>query len=139
VKRARFSAGIVVVRRFEEGWRCLMLRVYRNWDFPKGEVEAGESALQAAIRETAEEACLMGLNFAWGEIYLETLPYSSGKIARYYVAESAAGEVCLLPNPALGHPEHHEYRWMTFDEARKLAPPRLHAIVEWAAGVVLQP
>ena len=33
------SAGVVVVRRFPEGWRCLVLRAYRNWHFPKGLVE----------------------------------------------------------------------------------------------------
>ncbi|MFN3544397.1 MAG: NUDIX domain-containing protein [Thiobacillus sp.] len=42
-----------------------MLRAYRKRDFPKGGVEAGESPLEAAIRETAEEADLRDLVFRW--------------------------------------------------------------------------
>jgi 8-oxo-dGTP pyrophosphatase MutT (NUDIX family) len=48
-----FSAGVVVVRRDGGGWRLLVLRAYRNWDFPKGMVEAGEApARRAVIRKT---------------------------------------------------------------------------------------
>ena len=36
-----------MVRRGEDGWLTLMLRAYRNWDFPKGMREAGESSLEA--------------------------------------------------------------------------------------------
>jgi len=70
---------VVVVRRFPEGWRCLILRCWRNWDFPKGTVEAGEAPLDAARREVAEESALTDLEFRWGEIYCETAPYSGGK------------------------------------------------------------
>src|SRR5581483_1525955 len=82
----RFSAGVVIVRPTPAGWRYLLLRVYRTWDFPKGGVEAGETALQAAIREVQEETSLTDLSFDWGEVYCETRPYSAGKIARYYLA-----------------------------------------------------
>jgi len=52
---ARRRAAGVVVMRFREGvWRVLILRAYRNWDFPKGMLEAGETALDAAKRETRE-------------------------------------------------------------------------------------
>ncbi|MDE2264139.1 MAG: NUDIX domain-containing protein, partial [Gammaproteobacteria bacterium] len=40
--RHRLSAGVVVLRRGAAGWLFLMLRAYRNWDFPKGMVEPGE-------------------------------------------------------------------------------------------------
>ena len=46
------SAGVVVVRRADEGWRVLLLRVYNYWDFPKGLVEPGEDPLTTARRET---------------------------------------------------------------------------------------
>jgi bis(5'-nucleosidyl)-tetraphosphatase len=49
----RFSAGAVVVRPFPDGWRYLLLRVYRTWDFPKGRVESRETPLQAAVRPAA--------------------------------------------------------------------------------------
>ena len=35
------SAGVVPLRRTSRGWRMLVLRAYKNWDFPKGLVEEG--------------------------------------------------------------------------------------------------
>ena len=80
------SAGIVPVRRTATGWRLLILRAYRNWDFPKGRVEENEDISAAALRETMEETGLTHLKFAFGDIYRETTPYAGGKIARYYIA-----------------------------------------------------
>ena len=39
------SAGVVVVRPGDDGWRYLVLRAFRNWDFPKGLVESDEQPL----------------------------------------------------------------------------------------------
>lgn len=132
-KTYTLSAGIVPVRSFPDQPRCLILRAYSYWDFPKGVVEPGENPLPAAIREVREETGLTGLVFRWGEDYLETPPYGNAKIARYYLAESPRGEVCLLPNPLLGRAEHHEFRWVGFGEAQSLLVPRLKSILEWAA------
>jgi bis(5'-nucleosidyl)-tetraphosphatase len=134
--RRRFSAGVVVVRRVPEGWRYLLLRVYRTWDFPKGGVEQGEAPLQAAVREVEEETALTGLDFRWGHAYCETRPYSGGKVARYYVAASDRGIVHLPVNPALGRPEHHEFRWLSLEEAQRVLPERLQPVLGWAQGVV---
>ena len=82
------SAGIIPVRRTEAGWRVLVLRAYRNWDFPKGLIEPGEEPLAAARREAAEEADLGDLSFPFGTAYIDTAPYSGGKTARYYLAET---------------------------------------------------
>jgi len=113
-----------------------VLRAFRYWDFPKGLVEAGEDPLAAAMREVAEETTLTGLAFRWGETFHETPPYSGGKVARYYVAESPHGEVALPLSPALGRPEHDEYRWLPFDEARGLLVPRVQAVADWARAIV---
>jgi 8-oxo-dGTP pyrophosphatase MutT (NUDIX family) len=126
------SAGVVVLRRAGAGWTCLLLRAYRNWDFPKGLLEDDESPREAAIREVWEETDLGDLRFRWGDLYRETLPYAGGKIARYYIAESPQGEVRLKVSAELGRPEHDEYRWVTFDAAEDLLPPRLAIILEWA-------
>jgi len=123
---------VVVARRGNGGWRVLVLRAYRNWDFPKGVVEPGEAPLDAAIRETAEEAAISDLAFRWGEGYCETAPYGRGKVARYYLAETTQAFITLPISPELGHPEHNEWRWARFDEAERLLPPRLQPILAWA-------
>lgn len=133
-KPGAFSAGVVVVRREEGGWRFLLLRAFRNWDFPKGAVEPGETPLAAARRETAEEAGIDDLAFHWGEDYVDTGPYGpQHKISRYFLAETASRDIHLPVSPELGHPEHHEWRWFTLEEARRRVSPRLLRVLDWAA------
>lgn len=126
------AAGAVVFRRTERGVRLLVLRAYRNWDFPKGRIEPGESELEAAKREVAEETGLAALEFPFGEEYCETLPYALGKVARYYLAETDEAAIELPVSPELGRPEHHEWRWVSFEEAEELLPPRLARVLDWA-------
>lgn len=129
------SAGVVVLRRFPEGWRCLVLRAYRNWDFPKGLVEENESPRDAAVREVREETSLGDLRFAWGDEYRETLPYARQKVSRYYIAESPGAEVHLPVSAELGRPEHDEFRWVSFEAAEDLLPPRLAIVLDWARTI----
>src|SRR5262249_15411871 len=118
------------------GWRYLLLRVYRNWDFPKGVVEPGESQLAAALREVREETSLDGLELRWGEAFAETAPYARGKVARYYLAVTPEGDVHLPISPELGRPEHHEFRWVRAADAATLLPLRLRPILSWARSLV---
>jgi 8-oxo-dGTP pyrophosphatase MutT (NUDIX family) len=129
----RLSAGVVVVRPGPTGWLFLLLRAYRNWDFPKGVVEPGEDPLAAARREVQEETLIADLRFSWGEEYRETAPYSNNKIARYYLAETATEGVTLPVSPELGRPEHNEARWVDLAGALSLSSPRIAPIVQWAA------
>jgi 8-oxo-dGTP pyrophosphatase MutT (NUDIX family) len=130
----RLSAGVVVVRETAEGWRYLLLRAFTHWDFPKGMVEAGEEPLAAAIREVKEETLIADLDFAWGEDFIETPPYSRGKVARYYLAKTATIAVSLPVIEELGRPEHNEYRWVDEAGALKLVSARVEPIVRWAAA-----
>jgi 8-oxo-dGTP pyrophosphatase MutT (NUDIX family) len=133
----RLSAGVVVARETDDGARLLLLRAYKNWDFPKGQVEPGEDALAAALRETREEAGIDDLEFAWGRDYVETEPYARGKIARYYVARTRRERISLPVSPALGRPEHHEYRWVDLTEAFELTGARLRPVIAWAASKIM--
>ena len=126
------AAGAVIFRRSDRGIRLLVLRAYKNWDFPKGLIEPGEDALAAARREVLEETGLADLAYPFGDEFKETLPYSDNKVARYYLAETDAEKIELPVSPELGRPEHHEYRWVSFDEAEDLLPPRLAPVLEWA-------
>jgi bis(5'-nucleosidyl)-tetraphosphatase len=126
------SAGIVVVRRFDAGWRYLLLRCFNYWDFPKGELEPGEDPLATACREVREETGLDKLEFHWGLGFTDTPPYGRGKVASYYLAECPTGDVRLPVSPELGAPEHHEFRWVSFEEGCGLVNERIRAVLHWA-------
>jgi bis(5'-nucleosidyl)-tetraphosphatase len=132
----RRAAGIVVVRAAGGDAQVLLLRAYRNWDFPKGLLERGETPLAAALRETREETGLDDLAFDWGEASIDTTPYAGGKVATFFVARLRSGDVRLQMSPALGRPEHHALRWLTFDAARVLLVPRLQRVLDWARAQV---
>jgi bis(5'-nucleosidyl)-tetraphosphatase len=134
-KPVSLSSGVVVVRWIDQQCHYLCLRAYKYWDFPKGMVEPGETPRQAAIREVEEETTLTDLHFHWGEVYRETPVYRK-KRARFYLAEAPTGRVDLPVNEALGRPEHHEFRWMTYPVARAQLVTRLQDILDWAHGII---
>ena len=120
------------MRHTPDGWRVLLLRVYNYWDCPKGMVEAGEEPIATARREVREETGIEDLEFRWGEEFTETPPYSKNKVARYYLAETRTVEVKLPINPELGKAEHHEWRWLTWEEAEQRVGDRLWTVLRWA-------
>ena len=132
----RLSAGVVVTRQTAEGWRFLLLRAFNHWDFPKGMVEEGEEPLAAAVREVHEESLIGDLEFTWGEASTRTGPYSRGKVACYFVAQTRTTEVTLPVNLELGRPEHSEFRWVDYDTALKLVSLRVRPVLHWAAQVM---
>ena len=130
------AAGAIVFRRTPRGIRYLVLRAYSNWDFPKGLVETGEDQLACAKREVKEETGLSELAYPFGDEYRETVPYAGKKVARFYLAETEEVEIELPVSTKLGRPEHHEYRWVSFDEAEELLPPRLAVVLDWAQRTI---
>ena len=131
------AAGIIPVRfpavdAEDPAPRFLLLRAYKYWDFPKGELEPGEAPLAAALREAAEETGLDDFRLRWGEAYIETERYGRGKIARYYLAEAPGGDVELPVSPELGRPEHHEFCWVSAEQARALLNERMRRVLDWA-------
>ena len=133
----RLSAGVVIVSVVNRKLKFLLLRAYRNWDFPKGLVEAGEEPIDAAIREVREETALDDISFDWGLVYMDTGPYNKGKISRYYIARSKETHIMLPVNPDLGVPEHHEARWVDYQQAPSAwCPARLTPVVRWAYRIV---
>ncbi len=132
----KLSCGIVLVRDTGEGHVTLMLRAWHHWDFPKGLLEASETPLEAALRELGEETGINGVTFDWGERHIETGPYSRGKTARYYLAATDVADVVIGPSPDTGEPEHHEWRWVSFDDAYDLSSPRVRNVVQWARQII---
>ncbi|MDH3619637.1 MAG: NUDIX domain-containing protein [Gammaproteobacteria bacterium] len=132
----KLSCGVVLARRTDSGWLTLLLRAFHHWDFPKGIRERGEEPMEAAIREVGEETGVTELSFEWGDRFFETGPYSRGKVARYFIATTAQERVEMGISPETGEPEHHEWRWVSFDEAYDLGSPRVRSIVQWARQII---
>ncbi|MDX1508193.1 MAG: NUDIX domain-containing protein [Woeseiaceae bacterium] len=132
----KLSCGVVLARQADNGYVTLMLRAWHHWDFPKGLREDGEAPQQAAVRELLEETGVDDLDWHWGDRYIETGPYSRGKTARYYLAVTKQAEVVMGVAPDTGKPEHHEWRWVSFDEAYDLSSPRVRGVVQWARQII---
>lgn len=127
------SAGIVIIRYEEDEPLILLMRSYQYWDFPKGGVEENENKLNAAMREVKEESGIDNLVFKWGKSFHQTEPYGkNNKVVSYFIAETDEKKVVMGVNEELGRPEHDEYRWVTFNEARELAGNRIKRVLRWA-------
>jgi bis(5'-nucleosidyl)-tetraphosphatase len=126
------AAGAVVFRHTERGVRVLVLRRAATWDFPHGQLTPGEAEFAAAQREVAADTGLADLDYPFGEQHREALPSAAGKIAAYYLAETDEAELQPAPSPS----RHDEWRWVSFDEAEDLLPPRLAFVLDWARATI---
>ncbi len=103
----RQEAGAVVFLLLHYGWG--------HWGFPKGNIEPGEQAKEAAIREVAEETGLTNIQFV--DDFAESIEYVYRKRrARvhkgvvYFLAETPEKEVRLSF-------EHKGYVWLQYGDA----------------------
>jgi dATP pyrophosphohydrolase len=117
-----FAVSVVVIRRSTADAEVLLLRRTRSlageWCQIAGAVEPGETAWQAALRESREETGLV----------LERL-YSADICEQFYEADRDA--ISLLPvfvgiaapDAAVRlNPEHSAFRWVGFGEAAGMVP-----------------
>jgi predicted NUDIX family NTP pyrophosphohydrolase len=119
------SAGCLVVRRGEAGLEVLLVHAkgatFKRplFGIPKGEIEAGEDAETAAVRETLEET---GLHVVV-ERDLGTVRQKSGKIVQAFLARIAAGdESCVDEKGRCQNPdgENDVCRFYPIEAARPL-------------------
>lgn len=135
------SCGVIPVRIENDEPLYLLLRVHTQWDFPRGRKEPGESDLETAVRETQEETSIEPANlfFDWATYHYETEPYKTRqglKVVRYFVGWCQQKDIHLPVNPELGKPEHNEFRWCSYDEAKSLANERVVKVLDWAHNIV---
>jgi len=112
------SAGGVVFRR-HNGDQPVFLLIrdsYRNWGLPKGHLEAGEQAAEAALREVAEETGLADLvlratiqEIDWFFRFRRRLIH---KTCAFFLMESEAGEPCPQRDEGIT-----ACRWLPFEAA----------------------
>jgi predicted NUDIX family NTP pyrophosphohydrolase len=134
------SAGIVLFRRREGAMQILLIKpggpFWKNkdggaWMIPKGMVEPGEAAVEAALREFAEET---GTRLSAVPVPLAIVRQSGGKMVEAFAVEGdldpatiRSYEVEIEWPPRSGirrlYPEAVEARWMSLAEARELMLP----------------
>lgn len=116
------SAGAVIFR--EEGEKIFYLLLHYQsgarrpepyWDFPKGHIEKGENAEDAAGREVAEETGLEDIEIS--PSFKETIKYffkweekNILKFATFYLAKTKTKNVKISG-------EHIGFEWLPYEEA----------------------
>ena len=132
------SAGVIVVDWSEVEPKALCVRAYKNWDFPKGKLDEGESHIAAAIRELHEETTLaIGADAVLVGVNAPPITYGSGsrkKTATYFLADRASAKKPFLPiSLELGRPENDEYRWVPIKKLTDIMPPRLTPVIAYVS------
>ena len=132
------SAGGVVFRRVNGDQPAFLLirDSYRNWGLPKGHVEAGEEAAEAALREVAEETGLKDLalrapiqEIDWFFRFRRRLIH---KTCSFFLMESASGDACPQRDEGIT-----ACRWLPFDAALKTVSYANAREVLHAAGQIV--
>ena len=73
------SAGVIVIDRSSNSPTVLCVRAYANWDFPKGQLDPGETHIEAAVRELEEETTLSLSDIQLVGLKAPIIAYGSGK------------------------------------------------------------
>ena len=114
IKRALIAqAGGVVFKTHPSSPRVLLVRSKRNtkeWIFPKGHIEAGETPREAALRETHEEAGVAGLVID----HIEAMQFESARgtiEVEYYL---------IAWTEDVHSSEQRERQWCSVDDALAL-------------------
>ena len=129
------SAGVIVIDRSSSVPTVLCVRAYANWDFPKGQLDEGETHIEAAVRELEEETTLTLADIKLNGLKAPSVTYGTGsrkKQATYFLADRTSPKDPFLPvSPSLGKPENDEYRWVEVQNLASLMSKRLTPVVEY--------
>ncbi len=112
---------VFVARRVDEQWQLLQLRRHASdylggtWQTVRGTMEAGETAVQTALRELGEEAGLVPIEF-----------YTLGIVETFYIAaedamwHSPVFVAIVAPDaPVRYDGEHDAHRWIDLADAQR--------------------
>ncbi len=121
-----FSAGALIFRKKDQASEFLLIFSNRNkeWGFPKGHIDAGETEKEAALREIKEETGLSDLRLIDG--FREELVYkavsnreaSKGSVIEkstvYFLCETKANDITVDAD------EITDFKWLMRNDALKL-------------------
>jgi 8-oxo-dGTP pyrophosphatase MutT (NUDIX family) len=130
----RLSCGVVILNPDRELLLCHVTG-QSHWDLPKGGIDPGETPLQAALRETHEEA---GLQLdAQALLDLGRLPYTNKKnlhlfatcMPRFDTRQLRCESHYLDRYSGRALPEMDGYGWFTFERAARLCTPKMALVL----------
>ena len=141
------SAGIVLYRRRADALEVLLVHpggpYWRGkddgaWTIPKGHIDPGEEALDAAVRELREET---GIAATGPFITLSPIRQKAGKRVSAFACEGDCDPDAIVSNtfemewpPRSGRmqafPEVDRARWFTLEAAREKINPAQFALIE---------
>ncbi|MGN6709253.1 MAG: bis(5'-nucleosyl)-tetraphosphatase [Candidatus Nitrosocosmicus sp.] len=88
---------------------------YGHWDFPKGNIETGETEIETIKREIMEETGIVDIRLVDG--FREQISYKYKKRSKlvnksviYYIVETMSNKVILSF-------EHVDFSWLNFNDA----------------------
>ena len=129
----KIKAGCILVNPVNKKIGLIYRKEYQDYSFPKGHLEEGESLLECALRETAEET------------KREAIPYSEDPIAiNNYQTEKEESEVyyfLVIDNGKSNNTslETHDLIWVSYDEvAEKLSFDNLKEVWNQSKELVLE-
>ena len=133
-RRPRLSCGTVVLLESRELLLCHVTG-QGHWDLPKGGIHAGETPIEAALRETHEET---GLRLR-AEVLLDIgqHAYTSKKDLHLFACLSHRIDPRELHCPSSfidrlsgrSRPEMDGFGWFGFDRIERLCTPKLAALL----------
>ncbi len=114
------SFGVVPIHATAGTRRFLLVHQKKgHWGFPKGHAEAGESDIQAALRELAEETGITDCELVDDEMFIERYMFINkqgkriDKTVTFFIGRVGDPAVAVQPE------EVQAYAWLDADEARQ--------------------
>lgn len=111
------SAGAVVFISNDEPEYLLLHYTASHWDFPKGNIEAGETEKEAAVREIREETGITDVEFVEG--FRKIISYRYRKARRLVDKEVVLFLARTKTRDVTISHEHIGFAWKNYDEAMK--------------------
>ena len=114
----RSAGAVVFIMSGPEPEYLLLHYTAGHWDFAKGNIEAGETEHQAAVREIREETGIDDVEFVDGFTHKISYKYRKArrlvdKEVTLFLAKTRTRDVTI------SH-EHIGYAWKKYDDATKL-------------------
>jgi putative (di)nucleoside polyphosphate hydrolase len=134
IRRRSLSCGIVILLESRELLLCHVTG-QRHWDLPKGGIHRGESARDAALRETHEETGLVLADDALLDLGRHT--YTAKKDLHLFACLSARIDPrelhcasCFVDRiSGRSRPEMDGFGWFAFDRVGGLCTPKLAGLL----------